>query len=84
MSELIKNLELLKAEIEWEHSIEYQIVIDKVIKKLKGIEEVEKRARNKTIDDFVQKVSEEMPRDICDGTEALYYIKEIADKLKEN
>ena len=37
MTDLIKNLELLKAEIEWDYSIEYQIVIDEVIKKLKEI-----------------------------------------------
>lgn len=32
--EMIKQLEMLKAEIEWEHSLEYQIVLDEVIKVL--------------------------------------------------
>lgn len=82
MTDLIKNLELLKTEIEWDYSIEYQIVIDEVIKKLKEIEEVGEIVRNKTIDNFVQKISKEMPNDIRDGEEALCYVKEIADKLK--
>lgn len=33
--ELIQKLKLLKAEIEWEHSIEYQILLDEVIEVLK-------------------------------------------------
>lgn len=32
--ELIQKLELLKAEIEWEHSIEHQILLDEVIEVL--------------------------------------------------
>ena len=31
LEQLIEGLEILKAEIEWEHSLEYQILIDKVI-----------------------------------------------------
>lgn len=37
MEELIERLEMLKAEIEWDLSLEYQIVIDKVIEILKGL-----------------------------------------------
>ena len=29
--EMIKQLEMLKAEIEWEHSLEYQLVLENVI-----------------------------------------------------
>lgn len=38
MKELIRSLEQLKAEIEWDLSIEYQIVLDKVIEILKGLD----------------------------------------------
>lgn len=38
MDELIEKLELLKAEIEWDYSLEYQIVLDKVIEILKGLD----------------------------------------------
>lgn len=33
--ELIQTLERLKKEIEWEHSLEYQIALNEVIKMLK-------------------------------------------------
>lgn len=38
----IQCLELLKAEIEWEQSLEYQIKIDYIIEELKKCEELEK------------------------------------------
>lgn len=38
MDDLIKKLMLLKAEIEWDFSLEYQIVLDKVIEILKGLD----------------------------------------------
>lgn len=38
MEELIRSLEQLKAEIEWDLSIEYQIVLDKVIEILRGLD----------------------------------------------
>jgi len=34
--ELISKLEILKAEIEWDYPLEYQVVLDEVIKKIKG------------------------------------------------
>ena len=34
--EAIYNLELLKAQIEWDFSLDYQIAIDKAIQVLKG------------------------------------------------
>ena len=37
--EIIQSLELLKAEIEWEYSIEYQISLTEAIEKLKAVEE---------------------------------------------
>lgn len=39
MEELIRSLEQLKAEIEWDLSLEYQIVLDKVIEILKGLDD---------------------------------------------
>ena len=33
---LISKLEILKAEIEWDYPLEYQVVLDEVIKKIKG------------------------------------------------
>lgn len=39
MSNLIEKLEMLKAEIEWDLSLEYQIVLDKVIEILKGLDD---------------------------------------------
>ena len=33
---LILKLEMLKAEIEWDYPLEYQVVLDEVIKKIKG------------------------------------------------
>lgn len=39
MSDLIEKLEMLKAEIEWDLSLEYQIVLDKVIEILKGLDD---------------------------------------------
>ena len=39
MDELIEKLELLKAEIEWDLSLEYQITLDKVIEILKGLDD---------------------------------------------
>jgi hypothetical protein len=39
MDELIEKLELLKAEIEWDLSLEYQIILDKVIEILKGLDD---------------------------------------------
>lgn len=38
MKELIRSLEQLKAEIEWDLSIEYQIVLDKVIEILRRLD----------------------------------------------
>lgn len=37
MEELIEKLEMLKAEIEWDLSIEYQIVLNETIRILKGL-----------------------------------------------
>lgn len=34
--ELISKLEILKSEIEWDYPLEYQVVLDEVIKKIKG------------------------------------------------
>lgn len=34
--ELVSKLEILKAEIEWDYPLEYQVVLDEVIKKIKG------------------------------------------------
>lgn len=34
-TDVIELLELLKAEIEWEYSIEYQIALDRAIEKMK-------------------------------------------------
>lgn len=39
MQEMIQKLEVLKAEIEWDLSLEYQIVLDKVIEILKGLDD---------------------------------------------
>ncbi len=39
MSDLIEKLEMLKDEIEWDLSLEYQIVLDKVIEILKGLDD---------------------------------------------
>ena len=39
MDELIEKLKILKAEIEWDYSLEYQIVLDKVIDILKGLKD---------------------------------------------
>lgn len=36
--QIIQKLEILKAEIEWDYSLEYQIVLDKVIEILKGLD----------------------------------------------
>lgn len=38
IAEIITKLEQLKAEIEWEYSIEYQVVLDKVIALLRYVE----------------------------------------------
>lgn len=38
---------------------------------------------NKAIDDFMKRIDEEMPCDICDGAEALFYVEDIAKQLKE-
>lgn len=46
------------------------------------IEDYEKSIYNKAIDDFVKRIGEEMPCDICDGAEALFYVDEIAEQLK--
>ena len=37
--EIIQKLELLKAEIEWDYSIEYQILLDETIEILKGLKD---------------------------------------------
>ena len=34
--ELISKLEILKSEIEWDYPLEYQVILDEVIKKIKG------------------------------------------------
>lgn len=34
--ELISKLEILKSEIEWDYPLEYQVVLDEVIEKIKG------------------------------------------------
>lgn len=39
IQEMIQKLEMLKAEIEWDLSLEYQIVLDKVIEILKGLDD---------------------------------------------
>lgn len=39
IQEMIQKLEVLKAEIEWDLSLEYQIVLDKVIEILKGLDD---------------------------------------------
>lgn len=39
IQEIIQKLEVLKAEIEWDLSLEYQIVLDKVIEILKGLDD---------------------------------------------
>lgn len=36
VDELIAIMKMLKAEIEWEHSLEYQLALDAVIEILKG------------------------------------------------
>lgn len=38
IKEIIETLERLKKEIEWDYSMEYQLVIDKVIRLLKRID----------------------------------------------
>lgn len=38
ITEMITTLERLKAEIEWDYSMEYQVVLDKVIALLRYIE----------------------------------------------
>lgn len=37
--EIIQKLKMLKSEIEWDLSLEYQIVLDNVIKILKGLDD---------------------------------------------
>lgn len=39
MEDIIEKLEQLKAEIEWDLSLEYQIVLDEVIEILKGLDD---------------------------------------------
>ena len=41
-----------------------------------------KEQYNKAIDDFMKRIDEEMPCDICDGAEALFYVEDIAKQLK--
>lgn len=36
--QIIQELEILKAEIEWDYSLEYQIILDEVIEILKGLD----------------------------------------------
>lgn len=41
---LIQNLKMLKAEIEWDHSIYYQTVLDNAIKILEGVRDGSSKA----------------------------------------
>lgn len=38
MQELIETIERLKAEIEWDHSLDYQVALDKVLRLLRYID----------------------------------------------
>lgn len=44
--ELIKRLEVLKAEIEWDKSLEYQMVIDEALKYIKVFDESNELAKS--------------------------------------
>lgn len=41
LKSLIVRLELLKAEIEWDKSIDYQIVLSEAIERLRGLDDAE-------------------------------------------
>ena len=45
--ELIETLERLKAEIEWDYSLEYQVAISEVIEVLKHVKQGQGEAENR-------------------------------------